>query len=339
MSSAAQHSVERVQPDRSSIPQSLNFFFAAMFFAANLFQLFVVPLYLLPLDLRWRFAILALAFLNNPLWALLHEAIHNTFHPSPRINLAAGRALSILFGTPFHILRLTHLSHHKFNRSPLERGTELYDPRQSSKLRAGARYYSYIVCGLYFLEVFSAGIFLLPAKWFHRLGRRLGAEGNLQEKWLANKFVDARKVIRADAIVVIVIFSASAYCYRGHWFVFFTMIVLRTFLVSFMDNIYHYNTPINVTVSGHNLWLPRGLSLALLNFNLHRVHHTHPHAPWNQLPVLFARDRDSYDKSMLAAALDQFRGPITMEESLRRVQLRRGSAGDHADASPGLTYG
>ena len=94
----------------------------------------------------------------------------------------------------------------------------------------------------------------------------------------------------------------------AHWLVFLGMVGLRTCFISFMDNRYHYRTPLNLTVSGHNLSLLYYLSRALLHFNYHRIHHADPNALWTQIPELFASDTDHYDRSLCAAAVDQFSG-------------------------------
>jgi hypothetical protein len=98
-------------PGRSinlTIPEALNFSLAGLHISLNLFQFFILPLYLLPKSLWWSVVLVPIAFSNNPLWALLHEAIHDLFNSSGRINLVFGRVLAIFFGSPFHILRLTH---------------------------------------------------------------------------------------------------------------------------------------------------------------------------------------------------------------------------------------
>src|SRR5262245_22107891 len=183
--------VSKSLPARSinlSIPEALNFSLAGLHISLNLFQLFILPLYLLPKSLWWGVILIPIAFSNNPLWALLHEAIHDLFNSSGRINLLVGRLLAIFFGSPFHVLRLTHLSHHKFNRSPTEKGTEMYNPAEVSKTKASFKYFFYIFCGLYLLEVFSTCIFFLPRTIFRRLRQRLVDHGDVQEKWLAQKF-------------------------------------------------------------------------------------------------------------------------------------------------------
>ena len=129
--------------------------------ACNLFQLFILPLCLLPRSVWWGLCIIPIALMNNPFWALIHEAIHELLSRNPRVNLIVGRALGICFGSPFHVLRLTHLSHHKFNRSPLEKGTEIYNPREVSRLAAGIKYFFYILCGLLLVrDIFYSVVFL-----------------------------------------------------------------------------------------------------------------------------------------------------------------------------------
>ena len=299
-----------------SIPQTPNFGLAAIHIFVNIFQLFILPLFLLPRGMWWSVTVIAIAALNNPLWALIHEAIHDLFSSSSRINSALGRLLSIFFGAPFHVLRLTHLSHHKFNRSPLEKGTEIYDPEEVSRVKASFGYFYYILCGLYLLEVSSTLLFFLPPNIFRKLRQRLVDRGNIQEKWLAGKFTDDKLIreIRMDGIAICLIFGLSAFCYREHWQLLAGLLMARMFLISFMDNVYHYRTPLHATISGHNLSLPRIFSMLLLNFNLHRVHHRNPGVPWTKLPEFFAQHRERFDRNFFVAAMDQLYGPIPLTD-------------------------
>ncbi|MBI2998539.1 MAG: fatty acid desaturase [Deltaproteobacteria bacterium] len=254
--------------------------------------------------------------MNNALWALIHESIHDLFNSSDRINLAAGRLLSICFGSPFHVLRLTHLSHHKFNRSPLEKGTEMYDPDKVSRVKASFRYFFYILCGLYLLEVFSTILFFLPPNIFRKLGQRLVNPGDIQEKWLARKFMNDKRIreIRIDGIAICLILGLSGFCYGENWKPLVGLLSVRALLISFLDNVYHYRTPLNITISGYNLWLPRIFSALILNFNLHRVHHSNPSVPWARLPQFFAQDSERFDRNFFTGALHQLSGPVPLSE-------------------------
>jgi fatty acid desaturase len=316
MSSVVLANNKVARPAGLAIPESVNIGLMLLHTGANLFQFFILPIYFLSASPWWALALVPIAALNNPLWALMHEAIHDAFNSSVAVNRAAGRWLSVIFGSPFQILRLTHLSHHKFNRSPLEKGTEMYESKQSSKWVASLKYFFYILCGVYLLEVFSVWLFILPKRMFGKFGARLLEQGDRQEKWLAAKFLDdnRQREIRIDGLVIFLLFGASAYFYRGHWIAFAGMIGARALLVSLMDNIYHYGTPIKVTLSGHNLSLPRFLSAGVLNFNYHRIHHTHPNVPWTGLPRLYAQSREHCDANFFVALLNQFRGPLSIEE-------------------------
>ncbi len=298
------------------IPNGVNFSLAAIQIFVNIFQLFILPLYFLPKSMWWSVILIPVAALNNPFWVLIHEAIHGLFNSSHRINLAVGRLLSIFFGSPFQVLRLTHLSHHKFNRSPLEKGTEIYNPKEVSRLKASFRYFFYILCGLYLLEVSSTLLFFLPPQVFRKLGKRLVERGNLQEAWLAKKFMDIKRIreIQIDGIAICLIFGLSAFCYREHWKLLVSLLMVRSFLISFLDNVYHYRTSLHITISGLNLSLPRIFSMFLLNFNLHRVHHTYAGVSWAKLPELFAQHSERFDRNFFTAALRQLYGPVPLTD-------------------------
>ena len=68
----------------------------------------------------------------------------------------------MLFGSPFRILRMSHLLHHKLNRLPVE-GTEYYDRAKSTRGAAAPGYYFQILLGLYLVEILSPICFSVAA--------------------------------------------------------------------------------------------------------------------------------------------------------------------------------
>jgi len=316
---------QRFAPRRAdpSIPTITNLALAGLHCGIGLFQCFVLPIYLLPKSPVWGFVLVPLALMTTPLWALLHEAIHDVFNASRRVNRCAGRLLAVSFGSPFHVLQLTHLSHHKFNRARTEKGTEIYDSQKVSRLRASVYYFFYVFCGLYWVEVSSIVLFFLPPRAFGRMRRRLLDRGNPQEKWLAGKFMDETIVrqTRIDGLAICLILSSSAFCFGRHWLMFTALLMARTLLVSLHDNVYHYGTSVGVTVSGHNLFIPKFFATLVLNFNLHRIHHRHPNVPWIKLPDYFARQSETYDRNFLIALVQQLRGPIPISNAPTRFEL------------------
>ena len=299
---------EERQGSLGPIPAVLNLWLAAAHLLVNLYQFFALPLFLLPSGPWWAITLVPLAALNNPFWSLIHEAIHNLFHPCERVNVALGRLLSIFFGSPFRVLRLSHLLHHKLNRTPLE-GTEFYDPERVSRIRASLGYYSYVLGGLYLLELLSPLLFFLPRRLLGRLQQRHFSGETLSGVWfrsLVNR--EAVGELRADGVLIFALLIASLACYGENWGLLLGALVTRAFLVSFLDNVYHYRTPVNDIFYACNLRLPPLPSKALLYFNLHGVHHRNPSIPWLHLPEAFAKGAAQYSADYFVATWRQLYG-------------------------------
>jgi len=302
--------------DRSvrGTPTGLNFYLAAGHLLANLYQFFLLPLYLLPLSGWWGLTLVPLALLSNSFWSLIHEAIHDSFHPASRINRLAGRLLSVFFGGPFCVLRLSHLLHHKFNRTPLE-GTELYQPERGSRARAGVGYYLQILGGLYLIEAISSWPFFFPRKLLRLLERRFFSRDNLSGiLWRSLMKDETIREVRLDGAVILALWGVSAVCYGGNWRLLAGALFLRAFLISFLDNVYHYRTPVNDIWYARNLRLPQWTARMLLHFNLHGVHHRSPALPWTLLPEAFAAQSGHYDGDYFVAALRQLSGPVPLSD-------------------------
>ncbi len=308
---------ESAHSTRKSIPGTVNYSFAALQLSANAFQFFFVPLYLLPKSLWWALILVPLAAFNNPFWALIHEAIHDLFHSSHRVNMAAGRLLAVFFGAPFHLLQITHLLHHKFNRLLEEQGTEVYDPKRVSRFKASSGYYFRLLGGLYLLEVLSPLLFFLPQSVLRICERRMLSDpinqhGGSVVKYLLND--DKIQQMRVDSLAIVVVFGVSFVCYAEHWKILVGILLARGFLISFLDNVYHYQTPMFDVFFAQNLELPRFLSKLFLNHNFHGIHHKNPNVSWIRLRRLFVEQSERFQGNYFAAALLQLRGPVAVSE-------------------------
>jgi len=303
-----------IENSQGTIPAALNAALALFYAAVNLYQFFILPLWLLPRDGAWAWTLLPLALLTNPFWSLIHEAIHDLLHPNRTVNALAARLLAVFFGAPFRILRLSHLLHHKLTRMPAE-GTEYYDNSKISKSAAAPGYYLQIFCGLYLVEVSSPLYFFLPRRWLQRFKERHLRPGSvsaiLMQNWLG---VEALREIRSDGLLTVGWLAMSFYCYGEDWPCLAGALLARGFLISFLDNIYHYETPVGEIFYAKNLRLARPLSKLLLNFNLHGIHHLNPSLPWTGLPQAFDARAATFAGGYFAAALRQLRGPIALQE-------------------------
>lgn len=296
------------------VPSALNCVLAIFYFAVNVFQFVILPLWLLPLEQSWAWTLLALALLTNPFWSLIHEAIHDLFHPIKTANMVAGRLLAILFGSPFRILRLSHLLHHKLNRMPVE-GTEYFDRDRGSRIGAAPGYFFQILLGLYLVEVVSPIYFLLPRKLLQGFRARFlpaqSVSNILMQNWLG---AESLREIRLDGLLTVSWLSLSFWLYGENWPLLLAVLVARGFLISFLDNVYHYETPVSDVFFAKNLQLPAPLAKLLLNFNLHGIHHINPAISWINLPKAFDVQGGKFQGNYFAAALRQLHGPIALQE-------------------------
>ena len=309
--------------DKPGRPVRVNAALAAIHLGVNVYQFLVLPIWLLPLSTVWAWTLVPLALLNNAYWSLIHEAIHDLFHPVSRINMLFGRVASVLFGAPFRILRLSHLLHHKLNRKPME-ATELFDATNSSRLGAAWGYYFQILGGLYLIEFLSSLLLFLPRVWIRAFHRRFvkmeSVSGILLQNWTTD---EAIREIRFDGGLVLSWISLSLWCYGEHWPLLVAVIAARGWFISFLDNVYHYRTPVNEIFYARNLWLPAPLDRLLLHFNLHGVHHKNPALSWYELPEVFKKQAGIYQGNYLAAALGQLSGPVALQELPSAHVVRR----------------
>lgn len=299
---------------RGGLPAALNGLLALFFIAVNVFQFVILPLWLLPAQHGWAWTLLPLALLTNPFWSLIHEAIHDLFNASKTVNGFFGRLLAILFGSPFRILRLSHLLHHKLNRMPVE-GTEYYDRGKGTKRAAAPGYFFQILLGLYLVEVVSPVYFFLPRRLLEKFRERFlpaqSVSSILMQNWLG---AESLREIRLDGVLTVSWLSLSFYLYGHDWPLLLAALLARGFLISFLDNVYHYETPVSDVFYAKNLRLPAALEKLLLNFNLHGIHHINPAISWINLPKAFDVQGGKFQGDYFAAALRQLHGPIALQD-------------------------
>jgi fatty acid desaturase len=285
--------------------------------AGGAIALLAAALFLVPLAVHahpaWGLALVPITLASNTCWSLLHEAIHGLLLADRRANDAVGRALAVVFAAPFGPLRIGHLLHHRYSRSPRER-TEVFDPTRKSRWRAAAAYYPRLLGGMYATEMLASAAALLPARALAALERRLESDAtvaHLVVRGLRTPRVLA--ALRLDAAAIVAAHVASFSLYGQYGWMLAAALAARAFLISFADNAYHYGTRLDAPRAAKNVRAPRWLELALLDFTLHGVHHRHPALPWHALRARFEADGDAFDERWLACLLRQLRGPISAD--------------------------
>ncbi len=307
-----------MKPKKPTIPVRLNILLASILIITTAVQLVVLPLCLLPMSPAWGWLLAPIALMSTTYWALAHECFHGAFHPKTFVNDGAGRLLCVFLGSPFRILRVGHLMHHRFNRSELDRTEVTGDEDAASGNWFGPAviYYARLLGGLYLVEFLASAAALLPKRSVSFLVfAAFGAEasdGRTMYHAARQQLLERSSFqqIRFDGLLVCLLYGGAFWLFGEHFWMLALAILARAFLISFFDNSYHYGTPLGDVLSSRNLKLPRPLAFAILNFNLHGVHHREPAVPWSGLPGRFDERGDQYEGGYLSVAFRQMRGPI-----------------------------
>lgn len=308
------------KPADASHFQRLNRLLLTLYASSSLAAYFALPALVHGQGPAWTWGLLPLALIANGYWATLHEAIHGQLLSRADHNRQAGRLLAILWGSSFRLLRFGHLMHHRFNRHKLDR-PDSYDPAKSTAFAARMRFFGEVFGGLYVIEVLTPALYLLPQSWVQKLVRGIYAGDEtpmprlrpLAEQALAGTKGIAE--IRQDALCAWVLLILGFIAWGSYWPAFLGFVVGRGLLVSMLDNVYHFRTPLDQVDYAYNLSLSAPLQRLFLNMNMHRVHHRRMHLPWWQLPGQFTSDSEHFDGSLLGGAFKQLAGPMAMSPS------------------------
>lgn len=290
------------------VPTVYNLAWLLWFLGLQGLQVVVLPGWLLPEDSRWGWLLLLPLVFTNAWWAFLHEAIHNHLFATPRWDRGLGRIHAILYGAAFDLLRQGHLLHHGYSRTPRE-STEVYGLDKASIRPHRGAYYLRLLGGLYWLEVGGSLLLFLPRPLLKRFIRHHAAPQNL----LGALFRRLMKpgslaAARTDSLAMVSLYTLVLFAYGPHAWMLLLALIGRALLISFMDNAYHYGTPLGNPRQAQNLKLPAWQSLLLLHFNLHGVHHQHPALPWHRLPT--SQPGEAPLEPFWPAYFRQLQGPI-----------------------------
>jgi fatty acid desaturase len=240
-------------------------------------------------------------------WLLIHEAIHYKLLDTRHANDRLGRIHAILFGCPFHILKVGHMTHHRYNRSGLDT-TELVPGDTRHFLLWWLAYYARILGGLYMSEVLAPLLF-----FFWKRVKRIVLAFTQNQAVVTILDMFTRRMVQTIQFDAVLSVGFIALQCRFNWSDLTPFVVLffwRGLIVSFYDNAYHYGTDPHDAAAANNLSVPAFVKPFILNHNMHRVHHRHPLASWANLPELFAADKDSFAGDLIETGLKQLKGPI-----------------------------
>ncbi len=292
-------------------------------------------------------AALLFAFSNNMLFALMHEAVHGNFDPSPGWNRLAGSISATFFPTSFTLQCSAHLTHHRNNRSVLER-FDYIAPSESIPLKT-AQWYS-ILTGLYWLGI---PVFLVIYVFFAELvpWRRLIREGSgFSQQTSAGEFLESVMRLPVWRVRAEFAFSLAVQALLiwmldigwGCWMLCYGLFALAWSSLQYAD---HAFSPLNRIEGTWNLKVGGFTRIAFLNYHHHLAHHRDPNCHWQDLP---SRSEDSGvpSRRFLSILLLMWNGPRLLPGSdqgaARQRMLERSVVAAHIlafGAAFGLIYG
>ncbi|MFO1243236.1 MAG: fatty acid desaturase [Rickettsiales bacterium] len=293
----------------AAIPTSLNLALTRLVLTSIGFLLFALPI-LLSFSPWWSLILVPAVWLFLINWSLIHEAIHRNLHPDREKNESLGRWLSIAMGASYDVLRFGHLTHHQLNR---DWQGEIVG---KSSLKSLFHYYWTLLGGLYWTEVFTTFLMaVMPAKYCPALaGAMMPNHPHVVENGVRTFITKGRLAkVRTDALVIALVYFGTVAVYSQHLIVLIALLTLRALIISFFDNLYHYDTPADNSNAGKVLGLPVWMEPALLYGNYHGTHHRNPKLPWNQLKAEHHQKRQIADGEFIEHALMQFKGPICFQ--------------------------
>jgi fatty acid desaturase len=242
------------------------------------------------------------AFLFLPLYSLIHEAEHRTFHGNGIVNDGVGFFLAALFPGPFTFLRACHLGHHRRNRSDAEM-FDLYYPHESVWRKRLTFYGLYL--GAFWATVPAATLLLL----FYPRSLRTQLIQDAPTAAAMVNGVNPRYLrrIRLESLAVVGLHALLYWALGLSAGSYLVLYVLAGLSWSSQQYVTHAHSPRDAVDGAHNLKAHPLYGALLLNFNWHLAHHQHPAVPWLYLPRFDdpTRVRPGY----LTAFIHFWRGP------------------------------
>jgi fatty acid desaturase len=237
----------------------------------------------------WWLALLAavaFAFVNNVPFALMHEAVHGVGAGTPRRNYALGLAASCMFPTSFSLQQIAHLGHHARNRTDPDL-FDYYLPSQSRLVR-NVWLYGGNLLGLYWFCIpLSNALYLLGTPLYRS---RLFVE-RIAPAAGFGPYV--RDIVRLPVGRVwpemMCAFGYQAMLWWalglnwGGWLLAHWLFAMHWSALQYVD---HAWSARDVTNGAWNLRVFAPVRWLSLNYHYHRAHHSHPDAPWTDLPRL-----------------------------------------------------
>jgi len=230
-------------------------------------------------------AAIAFSFLNNTMFALLHESVHGIAHSRRGVNEWIGRIAAAFFPTGLALQRVFHLAHHARNRTAAE---------QFDYVRSGdnvavkyAQWYA-ILTGLYWLFVPLGGFvyFIVPRAFQLRFvgsrDSRLAMQTGGASMFASLADAPAMRIrleLLFSLALQVAMFRLLDLSWTG-WLACYGAFALNWSSLQYTD---HAFSKLDVREGAWNLRVNGLTRMLFLNYHHHLAHHRHPQVPWIHL--------------------------------------------------------
>lgn len=258
-------------------------------------------------------AALAFSFTANTLFSLLHEAVHGILHPDATVNRWGGRFAAAFFPTSLALQRGFHLTHHRNNRSPIERFD--YIERGDIAWLKRLQWYG-ILTGVYWvvtqigLIIYLVAPVLLRLPVLRRAGER-AAEQTSSRAYLAVFDNTDSRVVRLELLASFAfqawLFVALDLTLAG-WAICYAAFAIHWSALQYADHAY---SPLDAHDGAWNLRANPVSRAFFLNYHYHLAHHRHPTMPWLHLKAMV--DPAEPQPSFFGVWLSMWRGPRRLD--------------------------
>ena len=231
-------------------------------------------------------AVLAFAFVGNTIFSLLHESVHAKFARSPGANGLAGHLSAAFFPTSFTLQTALHLTHHRNNRSDVER-FDYIGPDENVPLKT-MQWFT-ILTGLYWVSIPLFWVFYAFFGSLVPWERLMPSEGKFARQTSAGAFLDsARKLpinrIRIELAASLSVQAALYYALDLTWASWLACYFAFGLMWSSLQYADHAFSALCRHEGAWNLKVGRLTRTMFLNYHNHLEHHRDFSIRWQDLP-------------------------------------------------------
>lgn len=267
-------------------------------------------------------AAIAFAFLANTTFSLLHEAVHGKFDRDSARNRMAGHMTAAFFPTSFTLQTVLHLTHHRNNRSDVER-FDYISEAENVPLKT-VQWFT-ILTGLYWLSI---PLFWLFYCFFGTLipwRRLMPSEGRFARQTSAGAFLDSARAlpigrIRIELAASIAVQAGLFWLLDLTWMSWLACYFAFGLMWSSLQYADHAFSVLDQHEGAWNLKVSRFTHALFLNYHDHLEHHRDIKVRWQDLP---RAGGNAPKRRWLAMLYLMWRGPRLLPGSAQNASRQR----------------